>query len=567
MKRTILKKLTACLCLCAVLSGALTVPAGAASFQDVPSNHWAATAIDRCAAQGWFQGKTADTFGVGQPMTRAGFAVALSRFFGWQSGETYYRIFSDVPQGAWYEPALRACYEHGAVTRQTGDFRPGDPITREELAVMLIRALGYGPIAGLAEDDPLPFRDVTTNKGHIAMAYELGLVSGMGNDLFVPDRYATREQAAVMLSRLYDKLHPAQTANEAMVLLRSGEEAEDLSGYQTVILTAGTLTGGQNPRLALSVSNTQKQVMETATASGQTVLLGISDQSGVLKSTAAAATAVAEALTDSSYDGVYLNITPSAENGDALAAFVQALRAAVPEKKLYVAASAPARREAIPDYQALGKAADRIVLQVSGHEDTDGAVPVYAMEPLETVYYALSALNDQIPGEKLALLLTAEGHGRKGTGKPTAFKTLWPHWKPKAAPTILTATPAPIWRQRIRWSGISTKRRWKPASSCCAASAYPPAVSPPPTVLCKPKKAELSNPDRKNRLAFQQGGFLLFNYRYFRIPSVAVSTSPLMVTVNLMLFRSPNTSSQLRNFSVSASTSAPTVLHRLSMNT
>ena len=421
MKRTILKKLTACLCLCAVLSGALTVPAGAASFQDVPSNHWAATAIDRCAAQGWFQGKTADTFGVGQPMTRAGFAVALSRFFGWQSGETYYRIFSDVPQGAWYEPALRACYEHGAVTRQTGDFRPGDPITREELAVMLIRALGYGPIAGLAEDVPLPFRDVTTNKGHIAMAYELGLVSGMGNDLFVPDRYATREQAAVMLSRLYDKLHPAQTANEAMVLLRSGEEAEDLSGYQTVILMAGTLTGGQNPRLALSVSNTQKQVMETATASGQTVLLGISGQSSVLKSTAAAATAVAEALTDSSYDGVYLNITPSAENGNAPAAFVQALRAAVPEKKLYVAASAPARREAIPDYQALGKAADRIVLQVSGHEDTDGTVPVYAMEPLETVYYALSALNDQIPGEKLALLLTAEGHGRKGTGKPTAF--------------------------------------------------------------------------------------------------------------------------------------------------
>ena len=43
------------------------------------------------------------------------------------------------------------------------------------------------------------------------------------------------------------------------------------------------------------------------------------------------------------------------------------------------------------------------------------------MEPLETVYYALSALNDQIPGEKLALLLTAEGRGRKSTGKPTAF--------------------------------------------------------------------------------------------------------------------------------------------------
>ena len=157
--------------------------------------------------------------------------------------------------------------------------------------------------------------------------------------------------------------------------------------------------------------------------------------------------------------------------------------------------------------------------------------------------------------------------GRVPETPPPSAGTLWPHWKPKAAPTILTATPAPIWRQRIRWSGISMKRLWRPANSCCAASAYPPAVSPPPTVLYTPKKAELSNPDSKNRLAFQQGGFLLFNYRYFRIPSVAVSTSPLMVTVNLMLFRSPNTSSQLRNFSVSASTSAPTVLHRLSMNT
>ena len=45
MKRTILKKLTACLCLCAVLSGALTVPAGAASFQDVPSNQAHSTSI------------------------------------------------------------------------------------------------------------------------------------------------------------------------------------------------------------------------------------------------------------------------------------------------------------------------------------------------------------------------------------------------------------------------------------------------------------------------------------------------------------------------------------------
>ena len=170
--RKFVQKLTACLCLCALLGSSLTVPARAAGFTDVSSGHWAAEAISQCVTHGWFQGKNAATFGVGQPMTRAAFAVVLCRFFGWQDQGASYQIFSDVPQGAWYEPALRACYEHGAVTRQTDSFRPASAITREELAVMLIRALGYGSMAGLFSETSLPFRDVTTNRGYIAMAYE-----------------------------------------------------------------------------------------------------------------------------------------------------------------------------------------------------------------------------------------------------------------------------------------------------------------------------------------------------------------------------------------------------------
>ena len=236
MKRNILRRAAACLCLCALLCGGLTAPAKAAGFTDVTSGHWAAEAISQCVTQGWFQGKSANTFGVGQPMTRAAFAVVLSRFFGWQDQGAYYQVFSDVPQGAWYEPALRACYEHGAVTRQTDTFRPADAITREELAVMLLRAMGYGSMTGLFTEAALPFRDVTTNRGYIAMAYEMGLVNGMSQNLFVPGRAATREQAAVVLSRLYGKLHPA--SEETMAILRTDEAMPDLSGCQTVILMA-----------------------------------------------------------------------------------------------------------------------------------------------------------------------------------------------------------------------------------------------------------------------------------------------------------------------------------------
>ena len=84
MKRNILRRVTACLCLCALLCGGLTAPVKAAGFTDVTSGHWAAEAISQCVSQGWFQGKSANTFGVGQPMTRAAFAVVLSRFFSWQ---------------------------------------------------------------------------------------------------------------------------------------------------------------------------------------------------------------------------------------------------------------------------------------------------------------------------------------------------------------------------------------------------------------------------------------------------------------------------------------------------
>ena len=404
------------LCLCALLAAGVTVPAKAAGFRDVPAGHWASAAIDRCVAQGWFQGKSADIFGVGQPMTRGAFAVVLSRFFGWQSGGTYYQIFSDVPQGAWYEPALRACYEHGAVTRQTDTFRPGDAITREELAVMLIRALGYGPIAGLAEGDAMPFQDVTTNKGHIAMAYELGLVSGVGQNRFAPTRAASREQAAVMLSRLYEKLH--QTVTETMALVHSGEEQPDFTGVQTAIFTAANVTGGKNPRLNLTAEGNLSEQVSAARKAGCAVLLGIT-VAGTAADPAATASLAAQAVADGKYDGVYL--AAGQMDAKTLTALAAALRTAMPDKRVYAAAAAPQRGGDIPDYTALGKAVDRLVLQVPAYENTAGAVPVLAMEPVETVYYALGVLNNQVPAEKLTLYLTAGGHQRKTKGGVTSL--------------------------------------------------------------------------------------------------------------------------------------------------
>ena len=80
---------------------------------------------------------------------------------------------------------------------------------------------------------------MTTNTGYIAMAYELGLVSGTTATTFSPERTATREQTAVILMRLYDKLHAATPGKIGIVA--SAEEAADLTGFDAVALTAGQL--------------------------------------------------------------------------------------------------------------------------------------------------------------------------------------------------------------------------------------------------------------------------------------------------------------------------------------
>ena len=121
------------------------------------------------------------------------------------------------------------------------------------------------------------------------------------------------------------------------------------------------------------------------------------------------------------------------------------------------------------------------------------------------------------------------------------------------------ATPASCWiswRICIRW--ITGNKAPGSAPFRGTVAAYRPKSE-------KRRHEEILFP--QNLLMFVMEAGPGDDYRNLRIPSVAEDTSPLMVTVNLMLFRSPKRSSQFRNFSVSQSTSLPMVLQRLSINT
>ena len=426
MRKRHVCRLLACVLLVTALLG--TAPAAAsAAFADVPAGSWAEASINRCVQSGLFQGETATRFGMGRPMTRAAFTVVLCRFFGWELIKPEQPTYTDVRDPArWYYSAVETACAHGAITRQTENFRPNDPITREEMAVMLVRALGYTTLAGQAQEQEIPFTDVTTNKGYIAMAYEMGIINGTSGTTFSPERTATREQAAVMLMRLYDKVHcPAPK-----LVGIAAEQTGEWNGYDAVAVTGGRLSYAGNQALVTRPEQRREEnLISSIHAGGAKALLQVSGNTTALKGkTSALASALDAAMKEGGYDGLYLSFDNLAENrAAALTALVKAVNELLPaDKLLYVEVKAPAWNGGAGKayaYGDLASAADCLVLQIEPYQLWDGKLMAAPMEPVEEVYYALSALNNSVPAEKLCLQLTTTAsiwQGSKSGGSADA---------------------------------------------------------------------------------------------------------------------------------------------------
>ena len=192
---------------------------------------------------------------------------------------------------------------------------------------MLVRAMGYGTIAGLAQDLPMPFRDVTTNVGYVAMAYELGLVNGTSSATFSPDRTATREQAAVMLMRLYDSYHAASP--DKVGIAPTAEGLTDLTGYDAVAVGSARLIYAGETRLTNTMEEEQAAaLLEAVTSAGAAPLLYVSGTYTALRGDGAqTAELLAAAVEDSGCQGLFLDLAklPSAQR-EAFTALAEDLR-------------------------------------------------------------------------------------------------------------------------------------------------------------------------------------------------------------------------------------------------
>ena len=196
--------------LAALALALLLLPAPArAAYSDVPETSWAYESIERATNLNLIGGVGKGRFGLKRQITRAEYAAMLCRLMGGEMLAPEKGSFDDNQDpSAWYYGAVETAYAHGALLKLGARAGVTEPLRREELAAMTVRALGYAALAGVAQGD-CPFDDVTTNRGYVALAYHMGLMDGARSGKFAPKTIATREQAAVVLLRVYDRLHAA----------------------------------------------------------------------------------------------------------------------------------------------------------------------------------------------------------------------------------------------------------------------------------------------------------------------------------------------------------------------
>ena len=220
---------------------------------DVPTDHWAYTAVEYCYDHGIVSGISTTEYGANYSICRRDFVLMLYNALG-KPAVTGSSSFTDVDPSAYYAAAVTWASSNGLVSGVgEGRFAPDDLVTREQAATILHQAM---PLLGLSSTEPdLSVLEQFADQGqiadyarpHMAALVSQGLLSGTGDGLS-PKGNLTRAEMAALLYRLLTaaeqgggETSDTELDDDATLTLDVTEST--LASTQSIQLNA-TLTGG-----------------------------------------------------------------------------------------------------------------------------------------------------------------------------------------------------------------------------------------------------------------------------------------------------------------------------------
>lgn len=188
------------------------------AFADM-QQHWAKDEVETMASKLIVNGVGEELFAPERNVTRAEFAAMLARGLGLEL-RSYDASYSDVSASDWFAESIGTASQAGLIQGyEDGSFGPDASITREQMAVMLFRALTFaGSHSELSADEAAIEAELTLDsfldassiagwsRSAVAEAVNQDLMQGMNETRFAPKSLATRAQAAVVLTRLLRQL-------------------------------------------------------------------------------------------------------------------------------------------------------------------------------------------------------------------------------------------------------------------------------------------------------------------------------------------------------------------------
>ena len=178
------------------------------TFSDLSDSHWAKFVVEVLTSKGVITGVSEQEFKPDQAITRADFVLLLVRTLELTAVDGI--VFSDVSPSDYFYEGLMTAQKLGIVNGQTdGRYHPHESISRQEMFVMVVRALkAAGKLSPVpASSSPLVvFTDHNQIAEYaaedIAELVAAGFIKGNGQQQLTPTAPSSRAEAAMLIYRI-----------------------------------------------------------------------------------------------------------------------------------------------------------------------------------------------------------------------------------------------------------------------------------------------------------------------------------------------------------------------------